>query len=124
MTGKEVLQQAMELMLIPKESLMDYTPFLLPILNGLLPELYSVNELVCFACGVEEEEIPSLKFVRDISEEIPLRVEVAALLPYGVCIHLAAEDDDMRRAYYQNAYDRMKSAVSLTAAQRVKDVYW
>lgn len=123
MTGKEALKQAMELMLVPAESLLDYTAFALPILNGLLPELYSVNELACRAMDMEEGEIPTLRFVGDLQEEIPLLPQVAVLLPVGICVHLAAEDDDQRKSYFEDMYERQKKMVSLTAAEPVKDVY-
>lgn len=123
MTGKEALKQAMELMLVPAESLLDYTAFALPILNGLLPELYSVNELACRGMDMAEGEIPTLRFVGDLQEEIPLLSQVAVLLPVGICVHLAAEDDDQRKSYFEDMYERQKKMVSLTAAEPVKDVY-
>ena len=123
MTGKDILHEAMQLMLVPEDSLTDYTSFVLPIINSLLPRLYSVNYLACTAAGVPEEEIPHLQLLTDLQQEIPLRPEIAALLPIGVCIHLAAEDDDLRRSWFAEQYRDRLAAVSATCTVPVKDVY-
>ena len=120
MTGNQVVQNAMELMMVPGESLIDYTPYAVTVINTCLPGLRIKNDMVAKA---KEKTPVAIPLIATLNDDIPMEEECLYLLTLLVCVHFLNGDEDNREAFFNKFLQSQEELLSPTYFENVEDVY-
>ena len=124
MTGREVYSAALALLFETPYSAQEYyEQFALPVLNILLPELYSAD------CGLKQvrgkEPLAEPPQLSGLDQELPYEPELCQnALPYGLCAKLVYDDGEMNKVgYFQNLYVNAVNSLTQVLPHQIEDVY-
>ncbi len=123
MTGKQLLNNALALLLTSSEISTDYGNYAVPLINQLLAEIAPYNEIVRVRDGKEPAD--SAMRIELLSDELPCEPLIAVMaLPYGLCAKLLMDDDDMAKvAWFSNQFVAAAEACAGALAEPVTDRY-
>lgn len=107
-------------MMVPNESLIDYTPYAVTVINVCLPGLRVKNDILSVAKGKIPEEI---NLITTLDENIPLEEECIYLLTLLMCVHFLNADEDNREIFFQRFLKSQDQLLSPTFFENVGDMY-
>ncbi|MEG0751204.1 MAG: hypothetical protein RR998_06365 [Oscillospiraceae bacterium] len=104
MTGNELLDSALALLMTNRKYAPEYLEFALPLVNMLLAEIHGSNNALRASRGLAEYESPQSIIALD--DALPCEDELCVpALAHGLVAKLIMDDGDMAKtAYYQNQY--------------------
>ena len=123
MTGFQLLDGALALLLTDRALAPEYTEYAPGLINMLLAETHGVNNSLRASKGLEEHG--AVQSIASLDDELPCEDELArSALMYGLVAKLIMDDGDMSRvAYFQNQYVSLCSDAARYVAEAIRDVY-
>lgn len=100
----------------------DYDNYIIPWLNVLLQENFTLNNHL--RLKHDEDELEECPWMENMTDEVPYEVEMCReILPYGLAANFFIDDDLSKYDILHRYYENMQSKYSWGVEETIEDTY-
>ena len=100
----------------------DYDNYIIPWLNVLLQENFTLNNHL--RLKHDEDELEDCPWMENMTDEVPYEVEMCReILPYGLAANFFIDDDLSKYDILHRYYENMQSKYSWGVEEKIEDTY-